>query len=174
VSDLPFATLFEPVVNPRENVRLIPINKFYVVEYIEPIYDQIIDLGTVNSGASSSLHEATELDLKQLEMGQWRLLILDDFELIIKQPRATERGTTKTQSTRVTPYTIFLDPELKSTEIYTFEDKNRVYLQAENKGQYDVYARVLAFGWKFMLEELTERPAKWTDIFVAVVTRATR
>lgn len=173
---MPFQTLFEPVVKPRENIRLVPKIKkeqvFYRVEYVEPIFGYLLNLGEVSPGSTTTTYEVTELDLDPLELGQWRILILDDFELIVKQPRASERGTTKDKSTRITPYTLALDPELKATEFFTFEDETRIYLQAENKTNDSVVARVFFFGWKFLLTELKEAPAKYTDIPIGVVTRA--
>ncbi len=172
---LPFATYFEPAVKPRENVRLYPSKKFYTVIYIEPLQPIIINLGSVASDKETSLHECTELDLKQLELGQWRFLPLADVEITLKQPRATERGTTKTSSTKISPYSIVLDPHLRSTEVWTFEDENRVYISAKNISQYTINpVRVLFFGWKYLLDELKETPAKWTDIFVATLVRATK
>lgn len=176
---MPYAAIFEPVVKPRENIRIIPSltrePEFYTVEYVEPIFGLLIDLGTVNADSDGSLQELTDLDMDDYELGQFRILLLDDFDLIVKQPRAAERGTTKTKSTRITPYTLILDPELKTTEFFVFGDSTRIYLQPSNKCRhYPVWARVFIFGWKFMLEKLRERPAKYTDIPVGVVTKARR
>jgi len=171
---MPYATLFEPVVKPRENIRLVPAlrgrKQFFQVEYVEPVYGIIIDLGQLAASSSTSLSAIDNLDLDENQLGQWRLFLLDDFELLIKQPRAVERGTTKVVSTKITPYTMILDPELKSTEFYTFEDKTRVYIQATNPTNSSVYARIFVYGWKFLLKEI-EQPAKYTDIPIAVFTR---
>lgn len=169
---MPYVELFEPVAKPRENIRIVPDNKYYRVEYVEPIYGILISLGSVSAESTGSLKELTELDLNPLEMGQWRIVLLDDINLIVKQPRATQKGTTKIESTKISPHLMLLDPSLKFTELFTFEDKTRIFIQPENPTKYSVNARILVFGWKFLLAELESPPAKYTDIPVATVTRA--
>ena len=172
---MPYAVVFDPVAKPRENVRLVPKNEFYSVEYVEPVYGLLIDFGTIDADKEGSLYEVEELDLEDNQLGQFRIMLLDDFDLLVKQPRAAERGTTKTQSTRITPYLAMNDPTLKFTEFFVFGDSNRIYLQPINTGrQYSVYARAFIFGWKLGLKRLTETPMKYTDIPIATVTTARR
>lgn len=168
---MPYQTLFEPVVKPRENVRLIPLNKFYKVLYLEPVWNLMINLGTVSSDTEqATLTEVKEIDLNDGWLGQWRICLLDDFDLVVRQRRANERGATKDKVTRISPYIMALDPELRSTEFYTFGDDYRIYVKASNKGRkYDVVARILFYGWKYKLQGIQE-PAKYTDIILEVVT----
>ena len=169
---MPYVELFEPVVKPRENVRLVPpperdTREYFQVQYIEPVYVYIHNFGTLAAGQKTNITEISDLDLYENELGQWRLLLLDDVEVTVRQPRGVERGTTKVVSTKVTPHLILIDRSLKSTEIYTFEDKYRVYLVVENPTNYTITPRILFFGWKFRLKPIP-KPAKWTDIPIGV------
>jgi hypothetical protein len=171
---MPFKYLFEPVAQKGENIIFLPEakynpagNVFFEVKEIQALFDgQLVnDFGSIAATTEASPAEYTDLYMAPRWLGQYRMMVLDDIEVARLHPRAVIGSSTESVVTKVTKFTPLLDPTLKSTEFFMFEDKPELYFQPKNTTKYTIgKSRVLFFGWALLLETKSGSPPKATYV----------
>jgi len=158
-----FREIFEPIVKVRENIRLLPVGTFWEVLFVEPLHPIEYDFGSINAGASTGDTEITDLYMREGELAQYRVILLDDITITVKQPKAKTRYATEEKVTEISPFSHQIFKTMHPNEIFIFEDE-KCYFVAKNPTRYnrDVN-RVRFIGWKFVLKSIAQ-PEKWTDI----------
>lgn len=166
----------EQIVLPGEIVG-IWVNKvyeFYRVLYVEgvPRSDPVTqNLGAIAAAATTAVTQSTLLQMPDLEFAQLRMEVLDDIEVIVYQGRADQRHKLFTRVATLNRFLPLFDPCAHITEMYEFED-NYLFLQAANRTSYALaQARVVFWGYRYVLETLTEYswklqklPDVWTRV----------
>lgn len=163
-----FKAVFEPVVNTDENVAVLITTgkwKYYKVDYIEalpPSPDLVVDIisesgeTTIAAGGQIKEQSVDVLEVEEDEMAQVRFFPLDDVYITVNQPHAKKRHWVKNKTLRIDKLTRIYDPELKTTEIFSYEDDYPVFT-VDNPGQYDIgKARIQFFGYKFIMTEMRD------------------
>jgi hypothetical protein len=161
---------FEPIVRLEENVKLlVPGGVVYgKVTFLEPVQPKLISVGSIPAAnattpvAMGATKKLTELELGEREFGQWRLIPLEDFMVQLNLPSSTGRFLTKDGSTYITPFS-----PLNFVEVYTYSDyvptiiPYNIHYRAVDNG------RLIALGYRYVIEELKEPPEKYTVIPIA-------
>ena len=163
---------FEPVVEPRMNVRLLPDYGYFKVLGVEPIGVIVYDFGkTLTAGSESKNIEFSTVYMQENEMAQWRVWVLDDFEIRLKLVgRERLRGSTKYSSDSIVTFSMDTNDYDELSQFFTFEDE-KVFVDIKNPTQDTITKeRVMLMGFKYVLQKLEEKPEKWTDIPIGVVS----
>ena len=142
-----------------ENVRLMPVGKFFRAIFIGsiPMIDR--DFGAFTAGQTKTDQELTFLYMPDLELGQFRLIPIDDVQVTsFKQPRVPKWITRDTSGKliRALDYANPIVETYQLTEFFQFEG---------TKAFIDLYAEaalttsfVRFYGYRFMLEEIQKPP----------------
>jgi len=172
---------FTAIVRITDNYAVLTTSgvwRYYECIYVEPLpasLDLIQDFSSVSASSVSRANEVTILAMEGSakvetdvsEVAQIRFYPMDDIAITIKQPNAMGRFKTLSAEIRVDYNTREVDPALKSTEIYIYED-NVVYFDIYNLTQYTLAkTRVQFFGWRIVGRLLKEKPEKLTYITAA-------
>ena len=98
------------------------------------------------------------------ELAQYRLILLDDVEVLVKQPATKERFSTKVGPTKLT----FKDQMLRpgSYEIFVFEDRKVKFKVYNPTNEIQPTARIMFLGFRYKLEKLDKAPERWTAVFI--------
>ncbi len=86
-----FDGTFNPILKPREFIRLMPREKFLRVKQVSPIgyiEKNFGSLATVTDGSKTKME--TEMKVEDTQLAQFRLFLLDGFRLSIYHPQATK------------------------------------------------------------------------------------
>lgn len=176
---------FEPVVKIGENYAVLTAQqtwKYFTTLYVEPLpasKDMVYNAGEIASDAISRANAITILEMEGSaktetdisEIAQLRFYPIDDIAIAVKQPNAMGRFKTRSSEIRVDYKTIEIDPSLKSTEIYVYED-DTIYADIYNLTQYTLSkTRVQFFGWRIVGSQLPSRPEKLAYIVAAGFSR---
>lgn len=150
---------FEPVAKIGENLIFTPLNSYaykngrpvyYKISYIEPIPAVYKDFGSISASSSLSNQEVTDLYLEDYQLGQYRVIPIDDVKIEISQPQATARYTTKSYTSYVDRLTY---PE-NILEFFILSDDNKPYFKITNPHDWSIAkSRVKFIGWKYILVE---------------------
>ena len=162
---------FKPVVAPRMYVRLLPSYGFFKVLGVEPI-GQIVKNFNKTIAANDTYRnvEFEEVYMQENEMAQWKVTVLDDFEMRLKLVgRESIRGSTKYSSDEIATFSIYTNDEDGINQFFTFQDE-KVYVDLVNPTSVQITKeRVRLVGYKYKLAKLEEEPEIWTDIPIGVV-----
>ena len=159
-----FRVEFEPVALVDENILFVPERKAYKVEFVEPLPILVKDFGAITAGQYLDDQKLDILEMSANELAQVRFAPLDDVEIEVKQPRALRRFTTKTKTAKIDVRIWQLDPTLKSTEIFVFENE-LPYFKITNPTGYNLpTSRVLFVGFRYILQPLDKIPEKYTVV----------
>lgn len=149
-----FRAELEPVVDCGDIVHLMPIDKYYLVEFVEPIPCIEYDFGPMHEGEVKANVELTFLYMPKNELAQWRFIVVDPIKIVgFKQPRYPKWIT---RDTCGTPYSEFPNVEFGSNlmEWYQFEDIKAFF---DIKALQDIpCSRIRFFGFRFHLTETTK------------------
>jgi hypothetical protein len=162
---------FEPVAKVGDNLWLLPGDHpksgYYRVLFVEPIFEIQHDFGTLAAGGSVEDVEIEDLYMADNELAQYRLQLLDDFKVKVKQPLAKTRFGTDKLITEITAFSQQLaQPELHRNEIFVIEDE-KVLFTATNPTKYtSVKNRMRAFGYRYVLEKLPAPVTPFTAVNV--------
>lgn len=168
--------IFEPDFKPiqRENgfIKTLPREDFFKVLYVEPLVElPPRDFGSVNANTNLADQEYTQLYMNDGELGQYRLIPIDDIVITVNQPRAQVRFANRNVTGRITR---FQEPPLWSkrynlAELFVFED-DKVFVSINNPTNYvQQKTRVQPIGFRYVLE-----PAQRQTQYVAVPTEGWR
>lgn len=154
--------IFEPELKPvqRENgfIKVLPKGDFFKVLYVEPLVEvPPKDHGSIAAETTLSNQEFTDLYMNDLELGQYRLVPLDDILVSVKQPRAITRFTNKNVTGRASQFSAPPTWSLRYNlaELFVFEDSN-LFVDIENPTKYaQQRTRVQPIGFRYVLETST-------------------
>ena len=163
-----YAETFEPIVKEGENVRLLPEDHpkagFYRVKYVEPLHEIQYDFGTIAAGGESGDKEINNIYMPDNELAQYWIIVLDDIEVEVKQPKAKTRYVTDKKVTKITYFTQQISPY--RNVVWVIEDE-KIFFNASNPTRSSIpRARIKLFGWRYVLEPLAERPEKYATVYV--------
>lgn len=176
-----YAQDFIPAVSIDQNYAVLTTSgtwRYYSTIYVEPLpasLDLIKDFGSISSSSVSRANEITILEMEGSaktetdisEVSQLRFYPLDDIAVTVKQPNAMGRFKTKTTEIRVDYNTMNVDPSLKSTEVFVYED-DVLFMDVYNLTQYNMTkTRIQFFGWRIVGKLLTAKPDRLTYLTAA-------
>jgi len=153
------AIQFQPIVQIGENLHLMPVNKYFTVEFIEgiPMIDK--DFGAISAGDTKKDQELTFLYMPRNELAQWRFVPIDNVQVTrFVQPRNPKWITRDTSGKliRALDYANPIVETLQLTEFFQFE---------ETKAFIDIYAPsavstsvIRFYGYRYMLREIPKPP----------------
>lgn len=166
-----FQEEFVPIAKPNENIAVIGARgknniKYYRVVAVEPLPLFEKDFGAINAGETLREKEVEELYVNEGQLAQYRIRLVDDVELYIKQPKSDTKFSTKKGTFKITRDIAGTD-FVNLTEFYVFEDQT-VLFDVKNPSSTTnlTQSRVQFAGFKYILEELKEKPDKYTVIAV--------
>lgn len=163
---------FLPVVKVEENIGLYLrqkrkiVEKFFKVRFIEPIQPIIYDFGSIDAEDDTGDVEVEELYMADLELAQYRIVPIDDVSIALKQPLAVTRWATDKATTLLQkpPLSLEILKALQMGEFFIYEDEKAYFLVTNPTKYRQLKNRVMFPGWRYVLEELPAKPAKWTWI----------
>lgn len=167
---------FEPCVDIGQNFSVLTTSgawRHFLCLYTEPLpasVDLVEDFGAISADSVSRANSISIIEMEgnaknesdASEVAQLRFYPIDDIAIAVKQPAASGRFKTRSNEIRVDYKTIELDPTLKSTEIYVYEDDVPSF-DVYNLTNYDMaQTRVQFFGYRLVGSQLAQRPEKTT------------
>lgn len=146
--------LIEPVAQINQNVGILWGKwSYYKVTYLEPIPPfQFLNLGAVALGTTGVVTAAPNLELFQMEFGQFRWYPVDNAQIRLWLPSADGRFRLKNIMSMVDQNILDRDPCLHLTEFFEWEDESPSF-QATNGMDYALtQCRLIGFGYRFKVE----------------------
>jgi len=116
-----------------------------------------VNFGAIAAGATlASQSLQVPLELNDLQLGQFRMRVLEDIRLTIWQPRSVGRFQVKNVISNVTPFTEINDPCGHVTEIFVYEDE-WPFVDVNNPTGYNLaLARAQFYGFRYGLDKIGE------------------
>jgi len=165
-----YAKDFEPIAKPSENVCIIGAEgkgntKYYKIVAIEslPFYEH--DFGAVNAGQTLKDQEVKALYLNARQLAQYRIRLVDDVELQLKQPKSDTKFTTKSGEFKISRDIAGTD-FTNLTEFFVFEDQSILFNVTNPSASNISSSKVQFAGFKYILKELDKEPDKYTTVIV--------
>lgn len=155
--------LMEPVALIGQNVVIhyldeVIIRRVRFLEAIPPF--QAIDLGAIAAQTTTPRTNVPNLAMPNGEFGQLRWYPLDNIQVRLFVPNAQGKYALRNLMVGADPNVVERDPCLHLTEFYVWED-NRPFVEALNYSDYPLaYARIIAMGFRFNVEKLTDEMVK--------------
>ena len=171
-----YAENFENVVDIGQNYSVLTTSgtwRHFLCLYVEPLpmsVDLVYDAGAISADSVSRANSVTITEMEGSsksetdvsEVAQLRFYPIDDIAIAVKQPAASGRFKTRGNEIRVDYKTIELDPTLKSTEVYVYEDDS-LSIDVYNLTKYSMAkTRIQFFGWRLIGSQLAQKPEKTT------------
>lgn len=170
-----YAKDFEPIAKPSENVCIIGAEgkgntEYYKIVAIEPLPFYEHDFGAVNAGQTLKDQEVKALYLNAGQLAQYRIRLVDDVELQLKQPKSDTKFTTKSGEFKISrdiaPIFHCRTDFTNLTEFFVFEDQS-ILFNVTNPSDSNIGSSKVQFaGFKYILEELDKEPDKYTTVIV--------
>lgn len=150
---------FEPVAQIDEVIKIVPDNVFYRVKNIVPLPTFIHNFGSLGANATDTeaidiVRSTVRIEMPKGFLAQFRLKVIDNFELIFRQPINTTRYTTVHTTFVVSPDTV----QDNLTEFYQFENRSAGIIRRNPTGTALTSTRVMFYGFKFELEQVSPSP----------------
>ncbi len=168
---------FTPITRIGDNYSVLTTSgnyRHFLCLYVEPLpassVDLVEDFGAISADSVSRANAVSILEMEGnaknetdvSEVAQLRFYPIDDIAIAVKQPAASGRFKTRSNEIRVDYKTMELDPTLKSTEIYVYED-DVPSIDVYNLTNYALtQSRIQFFGWRLVGSQLAQRPDKLT------------
>lgn len=163
-------TIFQPEFKSLligDNVKIG--EKFYTIKHVEPLHPFVHNFGPID--AESTLIDKTITDpagrnvltLPKNYLGQFRLIVKDDIELVLKMPHGTSRRSTPYLKTK---FSLIGQETIKDGmyEFYTFHEFVPEF-DVTNPTKYGInLSRIVFGGYYYILEELVVPPEKYAVI----------
>ena len=163
---------FLPAVRITDNYAVLTTSgvwRYFNCLFVEPLpmsVDLVYDAGAIAADSVSRANAVTILEVEGSaktetdvsEVAQIRFYPIDDIAIAVKQPAASGRFKTRSNEIRVDYKTIELDPTLKSTEVYIYEDDS-LSIDVYNLTNYALtQSRIQFMGWRICGSQLATRP----------------
>jgi len=154
-----------PIVKYGENLYLIPLKKYFSVMYVEPLPGDLKDFGALSAGeVAAGYTQVTDMNMSEFELAQWRVKLLDDITLSIRQKQGVGKYITRNVMEQLEFRTAIYSGSGNMFEIYVYEDE-APWIQATNPTNYDIEkSRIFFEGFRYVLQELTDVPSKSTAV----------
>lgn len=164
---MPFRERFEPIVLIGENLHLMPDDKYYRVVFLEglPLIEH--DFGATSSGDELRNQEITEIYLGDNELGQYRMMVVDNLKVYVKQPSGIGKWLTRNGQAYLIDYSTYsqaFSESLQLTEFYQWEDTPFI-VDVTATADNTTASRLWFFGYRYVLEELKEVPQVATTVW---------
>lgn len=157
---LPFKATMEPVARVGEYVAYFYRDRwvYFQIRNIEPLPVLIKNLGSVASNTKTDKVKIRELEVKDDELVQARILPLAPVRLYVYQPQGAPHYQTKEASFYLDG--IALGNYSGSVEVYVYRD-NVIYVEAENPLPVNLPKVAIGItGFKYIVVQPTERPER--------------
>ncbi len=149
----------EPIVDPGQQVLLFENQHYalYRAAYIDAIpYSRALAMdlitGTVATGAvGAQVSMTTILDMYDNELGQFRLELLDDIDVIISQPQSSARGGSRNVTGTVSRFSKLRDRCGHMTEKFILGQGRTFLTPTNNSGRGITLGRAVFWGFKYGL-----------------------
>jgi hypothetical protein len=167
-----FQPEFKPVANVGENILLLPENEPFKIVEITALPTIILDFGPLPARTKdTSVIDivAGKLEVETEHLAQYRMILLDDFEIEFFQPKTVKRWTTKSLSAVLDKHLGQIPNASHLTEWFQFENKSAGIIRNNPTNTDLSMTRILFFGFKFKLERLPTIPKKFTAVFTGGV-----
>jgi len=152
---------FVPVALEGQNLKLVPLDKYVKVKYVEQLPVQIVNFGAIAAGATSANNVITQTQMQDTEVGQFRIAPLDDVEITVRQLGATTRFVSRLNTYLLDGHT---DIGSNMSEIFVYKD-NAPTFDVRNPGTVNInLSRIIISGFRYVIEELSEVPDKYTAV----------
>lgn len=169
----------EPILKPRQRVKVEPIGKYGVFEvapsqapeFLPPVTVNMATAYSASLGAFSDTgsqttisSEVSDWDMPKMNLAQYYLVAVDDVLFSINQPTAVGRFVNKngvTQFGRADTQSFYKNQMWGMLpQIFVFEDQTSPVITATPKHyRATYYARVMAFGYRYILTEVEDDPS---------------
>jgi len=166
----------QPVVKIRENISIYTGGQWkpYEVEFIEPmprsspmVVEMVTATGNTSIAANGQVAKAVVniLQLGENEFLQLRWYPLDNVEGVLWEQAAVGRFVTRSVQARVNILTSARDPYLSTTTFFILGMNRDMNLEVTNPNPVVIpVARFVFFGFRYVLQPLTTKPAITTYI----------
>ena len=152
----------EPIVLPGEYILAQFLNNYqlYQAVFIEPLPPSpqtAIDLLANQSGGLGSLqstnfvNSATQLDMFNGDLGQFRWFVLDDARVQIYQPGQVARYQTRNAQLSIDPFAHKLFPDDELTETYVFGNERPYFVVTNPTASTITMCRIIPYGFRLVL-----------------------
>lgn len=160
------AEAMEPIVDPGQQLLVVDREGYnlYRAAFIEPIgFSRALttDLitGTVAAGAAGAqVSMATLLDMADNQVGQFRMKVLDDIDVLVSQPASVLRFGTKGVNATISLFSKLDDPCGHMTETYILAQDHTFLTPTNNGGRSITLGRVAFKGFKYVLVGRSGKP----------------
>ncbi len=164
---------FEPVVQAGDYIKLFPEDVFgntlYVVAEPPVAYPvaAVVDIGPIDPNGETSLVEIDDLALPPNWIGQWRMMLVDDFKISEMRYRGKAGQAAFALKNNVGFVTKESAKDGWLTEFFTWRD-DKIYVRGYNIHDFKLgKARIKFSGYAFKIEPVTgmvEKP--YTRIYI--------
>jgi len=166
-----YKTAFEPIGLPRETLHLIKTDEELDVEIVSvgalPWYQH--NFGAQTAATWSLNNEATPLEVSSMELAQYRIIVLDDYQLYLKNPSGVEQWRSSRQRFFLPQFPT--DPDATWMQEFLFKMSEFFVWENDNTPRWDIYppvtltrASVVFTGWRYKVKRATVRGK--TDVWV--------
>ena len=163
-NQLKYSQIFEPIVKEGQTLqlygsRMSPDGKGFKCVAIGALPEYVKDFGALSADTWGNDNEDTNLEMGPIELAQFRMQVLDDIKVRIKNPAAVQQWRTNRTNFYLPQFpqdaeNNFRKEELwRMSEFFIFED--------EDTPRFDLWsnaaateARILFSGWRYKLIEL--------------------
>ena len=152
-----FKNELSPIAKYGENLYLIPLKEYYRVIYVYPLPGETHDFGALIAGASTTSYtQVTDMNMSEDELAQWRVKLLDDISIQVKQKQGVGHYITKDVMESLVPGTAIYSNNGNMFEMYVFEDE-APWMSVTNNTNYTIKkSRIFFEGFRYILEKITE------------------
>lgn len=154
-----------PIANVGDRLVVVHDNAFYLYtvlyrEGLPPSAGLIRDFGALVIAASAlDVSLQAQLEMPDMEVGQFRAFVLDDIRVTVKQPRSVGRFALKNAQATISLWSRAVDPCDHLTEFYVFEDQWPFADVLNVAGVNLAQTRIAFYGLRYGLEQISRHTA---------------
>jgi hypothetical protein len=157
-----------PIAAPDENILIRPENRAFRVKRVIPLPTFIFDFGSLAATTKDTepidiVKDTAKLEMEDNCLAQFRMKVLDDFEVYFKQPKTTSKWVSVHREFCFDMHT----PTENLTEWFQFEDRSAGIVRNNPSTTALNKTRIMFYGFKYELEELRGIPPKYTVVEVS-------
>lgn len=149
-----------PVANIGDNLAVLRRDATYLFrvlfrEGLPPSIGLIRDFGALAIGAGLNDQSLqAQLEMPDSELGQFRMFVLDDFRITVKQVRAIGRFAAKNVVATISQWSHQIDPCDHLTEFFVYKDEWPWFDVLNTSGVALAQSRVAFYGFRYGMEQI--------------------